>query len=130
MNLHGLARGGVGAVNPFIDADFKSSTGYTTQADGIRVPTYAEPVTVSVQVQSLTYRDLMQVDGLNLNGTKRAIYLTGTANGVVRLTQAGGDIFTISSGPNAGVWLVAMVLEQWPDWAKVAVTLQNEAPPA
>jgi len=35
------------------------------------------------------------------------------------------DRVTIASGTHRGVYLVAMVLEQWNDWVKVAATLQN-----
>ncbi len=81
---------------------------------------------VDAQVQALTYDDLRQIDGLNLNGTRRAIYLSGELDGVVRSKLKGGDLITLSDGPNAGTWLVAHVLEQWEDWVKVAVTLQQD----
>lgn len=77
------------------------------------------------QVQALGYKDLQQVDGLNLNGTRRKIYLFGVSSGVVRSLQKGGDLLTDGNGD---VWLVAMVLEQWQHgegWASVAVTLQD-----
>lgn len=125
MNLHGLAAGLVGAVNPFVTATLQVSTGYMTDAAGKQTPTYAAPATVSVQVQALTYKDLQQLDGLNLQGTRRAIYIAGVVQGLVRATRQGGDLITITSGESAGVWLVAQVIEAWPDWTKVAVTLQD-----
>lgn len=75
-------------------------------------------------VQAMQYRDLMQVQGLNLNGTRRKVYLYGDVNGIVRVTLQGGDLITDAQG---NVWLTAMVLEQWhnPAWCSVAVTLQN-----
>lgn len=80
-------------------------------------------LTVQGQVQAMQYKDLMQVDSLNLNGTRRKIYLYGASNGVVRTSLKGGDLIT---DPNNQVWLVAMVIEQWAiDWASVATTLQN-----
>jgi hypothetical protein len=75
-----------------------------------------------MQVQALTGRDLQQIDGLNLQGTRRAIYIEGDIEGIVRPTQQGGDLITT---PDGSIWLVAMVLETWPNWCKVAVTLQN-----
>lgn len=81
-------------------------------------------LTVSAQVQALTFRDLQQIDGLNLNGTRRGIYLYGKVQGVNRAENKGGDLVVIAAGPNAGVWLVAQVLETWQDWCKVAVTQQ------
>lgn len=130
MNLHGIASGIVGAVNPNTPALLHVSTGNVQNPDGSGelIPSYAPAINVLAQVQPMTYRDLAQVEGLNLNGTKRGIYLRGKANGVVRVTQQGGDLITIGGdGVNAGVWLVAMVLEQWKTWAKVAATLQNGA---
>lgn len=128
MNLHGLAIGAISAVNPQIPVSVKVSTGYTTVPGGRQVPNYATPYTVPGQVQSLTFKDLHQLDGLNLNGTKRAIYLFGRFDGVVRSLMKGGDLVTVTGGVNAGVWLVCLVLEQWPNWCKVAVVLQDESP--
>lgn len=127
MDLHGLASGAVGVVNPFVPATIQISTGYTVAGTGKQVPTYSS-VDVSAQVQALSYKDLQQLDGINMNGTRRAIYVRGKFDSVVRPTRKGGDLVTITDGVNAGVWLTAMVLEQWPDWCKLAVTLQNEAP--
>ena len=125
MDLNAIAGSAVAAVNPTVGAVFQPSAGYTTNADGSRVPAYGQPSTLAAQVQPMTYRDLQQVDGLNLNGVQRALYLHGTANGVVRVSKNGGDLVTISSGPNSGVYLVVHVLEAWPDWVKVVATLQD-----
>lgn len=121
MNLHGIAAPVIAAVNPPVVATVRISTGYTTNPDGSRTPTY-QTSAVTAQVQALTYRDLQQIEGLNLNGTRRAIYLNGALNGVVRVSQRGGDLITLSDGT---VWLTAYVFEQWPDWVKVAATLQE-----
>lgn len=126
MNLHGLVSGAISTVNPFILGTVKYSTGATTDAAFTRQPSYTTVTGVQMQVQALTAEDLRQVDGLNLNGTKRAIYLYDQINGVVRSKSKGGDLIVIDSGVNAGTWLVNLVLEQWPDWCKCAVTLQND----
>lgn len=124
MNLHGIVSGAIGAVNPHTSATLKVSTGYTTAADGSRTPTFTT-VTGMAQVQAMTYKDLTQVSGLNINGNAVAVYLYGAFSGVVRNAQKGGDILTIAGGPYAGNWLIVQVLEQWPDWCKVATVLQN-----
>lgn len=80
-------------------------------------------LSVEAQVQALTFRDIQQVEGLNLQGTQRAMYLYGDVEGLVRPTGQGGDLITMA---DATVWLVTHVLETWPGWCKVAVTLQNE----
>ena len=77
---------------------------------------------MQAQVQALTYRDLRQLEGLNLNGTRRGIYLYGDAQGVQRVNRRGGDLIVTRTG---NVWLVAIALETWTHWCKVAATLQD-----
>lgn len=128
MDLLAITTGAINVVTPYVPATYQASTGYTSGAAGNaykRQPVYAAPVTVSVQVQALSSRDLRQIEGLNLNGTVRAIYFDGTMNATVRTSLKGGDLITLSDGPNVGVWLVNQVLEQWEDWVKVVATLQN-----
>lgn len=120
MNLHQIVSGAIGRVNPFIPATLRQSTGYTTNPDGSRTPTYTDTV-VSIQVQALSTDDLMKVDGLNLQGNKQAVYLGGQWNGVVRVGKQGGDLLRF----NGQTWLAVIVLENWPDWTKLAVVLQD-----
>lgn len=130
MNLHGIAGPIVAAVNPMIQGTLLSSTGYSTSADGTQVPSYAAPITGPMQVQALTYKDLQQIDGLNIQGEARAIYLYGDWNGVVRPDMKGGDLISIASdasvpAPLRGTnWLVKQSLENWPDWSKVVAVRQ------
>lgn len=78
----------------------------------------------------MQYKDLMQTDGLNLQGTRRKIYLDAMdangrpVKGIERISQLGGDLITDAN--ESTVWLTALVLEQWPQWTAVAATLQNE----
>lgn len=125
MNLHSYVAGAIGAVNPQISVTVQVSTGNVKNADFTLTPTYADPVTVLAQVQPLTYRDIQQIDGLNLQGTRKAIYLNGAINGLVRPQNDGGDLITF---PDGSVWLVALVLEGFDltaGWTKCAITLQN-----
>lgn len=80
---------------------------------------------LSGQVQPLTARDLQQLDGVNLGGVRWKIYLFGQIDAIVRPERKGGDLVTISSGPHQGVWLVVLVLEQFPDWCCAAIVQQN-----
>lgn len=128
MDLHQIANPVITAVNSNEPASLQVSTGWTTGAQARRTPTYATPVTITVQVQALTFRDIQQIDGLNLQGTRRALYVYGQIDGLVRVTNKGGDLITITTGINAGVWLVAIVLESWRNWAKCACTLQDQVP--
>jgi len=82
-------------------------------------------LTLLADIQALSTKDLRQIDGLNLQGTLRAIYLNGAVAGLVRPTQQGGDIITF---PDGTVWLVNQVLEPWSltaGWCKAICTLQN-----
>jgi len=127
MNLHAIAGPCVATINPFVAGQYQQSNGYTTSPDGKRVPAYLPAVSVQIQKQPMTYKDLMQVDGLNLNGEKAAFYINGDWQGVSRSANKGGDLITL---PNGTVWLVVMLLENWSEmdgWSKVAVTLQNNA---
>jgi hypothetical protein len=125
VNLHGIAGPIVASVNPKTPAVVMISSGYTTLPDGSRAPAYQQPVQTMAQVQPLTFRDIQQLDGLNLQGMRVGIYLDGKLDGLIRSTRKGGDLVAISDGVHAGTYLVALVLEQWPDWVKVAATLQG-----
>lgn len=125
MNLHGIASAAIAAVNPMVLISVEVSTGSTTLDDGTRVPAFAKPVVVSAQIQPLTGGDLRQVEGLNLQGEFQGIYINGHIDGLVRSENKGGDRITLVESGN--VYLVTMVLENWPDWTKVVATLQNGA---
>ena len=124
MNLQAIANAAIQAVNPNQPAMLVQSNGYTTNGDGSRSPSTTSTA-ISVQVQAMSGGDLRQTEGLNLSGVKRSMYLTGVAASTVRVTGQGGDLIVISSGVNAGTWLVNMVLEPWNGWTKVACTLQD-----
>ncbi len=130
MNLHAIVRGAITTVNPDVVATYRRSTGYTTAADGRQVPAYTDVPNVPVQVQALSFQDLQHLSGLNIQGVRRALYLYGTAMGVVRNLQRGGDLFVFAPGilPEGTTWLVAHVIEQWgpgAEWCKACITLQN-----
>ena len=113
MNLHSIVSGAIGAVNPPQQLTVQISTGSETAPDGSRTPSYLAPMLFSGQVQPLQYNDLRQLDGLNIQGRKSKIYITGKVDGLVRSSRQGGDLITTADGQ---VWLVALVLEYWPDW--------------
>lgn len=122
VNLHGIVSGKIAVVNPLQPVSVRLSTGYQTDAAGRRTPTYGLPIQVSAQVQDLSSRDLRQLDGLNIQGSQISIYLSGSVDAVVRFSASGGDLITLQDGT---VWLTTTVLERWPDWIKVSVTLQD-----
>lgn len=127
MDLHGIASGAIGAVNPFVPITLKRSTGYTTAPDGTRTPTFTNVTGLMAQVQALTAGDIRRLDGLNIQGVKRAMYVGGEVEAIVRVGGKGGDLVIFPTGtlPEGDTWLASQVLEAWPDWRKIALTLQN-----
>ncbi len=131
MNLHGIVRGAINAVNPDITGTWRQSTGSTTGADGRQVPNYSDTALL-MQVQALSGRDLKHTDFLSMQGIKRAVYLFPMVQGVSAPQAKGGDLlqFPMETGGAIRVWLVVVELEQWnPNgtWCKVGVVLQDEA---
>ena len=122
MDLRGLANSVTSTVNPNKTVTVRRSTGYTIGAGRKQVPGYADPVTGPAQIQALDANDIKQLDGINIQGTIRAIYLRGALAGVVRPDGTGGDLVQID-GQN---WLVVKVLEGWPTWTKAAIVLQGD----
>ena len=123
MDLRGIANGVSSTVNPNELVTILKSTGFTIGAGAKQIPSYANPITGYAQVQALDGEDLKQLDGLNIQGSVRAIYLRGLLAGVVRPNQTGGDIVQRKNG--AETWLVVKVLETWPNWVKAAIVLQG-----
>lgn len=124
MNLNGIVSAAISAVNPRLQVTVSRSTGYTTNADFTRTPTYSTSALLG-QVQALTSKELDQVSGLNLQGEKLAIYADGLLEGVSRPDGVGGDTLTL---PDGSTWLVALVLENWnrsSGWTKAAIVRQS-----
>lgn len=122
MNLSAIVQGNVDTVTPRVPLTLRISEPPTVDSNYKPVPQYAT-YSVTGQIQAMQYKDLMQISSLNLNGTRRKIYLYGVVEAVVRALNKGGDLIT---DPDGNVWLVALVLEQWAkDWCSVAVTLQD-----
>jgi len=115
MDLRGIANTVTSTVNPNETVTVLRSTGYTIGAGAKQVPSYAAPVDGPGQVQALDADDIAQLDGLNIQGTIRAIYLRGAL---------AGDLGKRNNG--AQTWLVVKVLESWPDWTKAAIVLQGQ----
>lgn len=121
IDVRAIANAASSAVNPNITVTVLRSNGYTIGAGRKQMPTYDAPVVGPAQVQALDGDDLKQIDGLNIQGTIRAIYLRGALAGVIRPDQIGGDIVQIGGKD----WLVVKVLESWPTWTKAAIVLQG-----
>lgn len=126
MNLRGMANGLTQGVNPNQTITWLQSAGYTTDATGKQIAAYAPVQYVQAQVQALSGGDLKHAELMNMQGVMRTVYLYGNVQGIVRADQAGGDLLQFPEVPGgpARNWLVTQVVETWPDWAHVIVTLQ------
>ena len=121
INVFSAARSAISVVTTPIAVTIKRSGGYTTNADGSRVPVYTTLTGVTADIQPMTLDELHQIDGLNLGGEKTAIYIHGEMRGTIRADQSGGDVVEF---PNGDKWLVVLVLESWSTWVKVAAVRQ------
>jgi hypothetical protein len=121
MDLRSISNSVSSTVNSNETVTVLRSTGYTIGIGRKQVPSYAAPVTGPAQVQALDGSDLKQLDGLNIQGNLRAIYLRGSLIGVSRPETKGGDI--VQRGAQS--WLVVKVLETWPMWTKAVIVLQE-----
>lgn len=115
MRIRAAARG-ITAVNPDVTGTLKRSTGFNTAADGSRTPTFSSS-TGKIQVQGLTAKELMQLEGQNLGDVLRKVYLDGSWDSVARQQVRGGDQFIFDSF----LWKVVQDAEQWVDWTAVIV---------
>lgn len=119
MNLHSMASGAIGTVNPFIPVAIKQSTGYTTSPDGKQVPTYST-LTTTGQKQALSGGDIYRLNSLNVQGVTTKMYLNGNYEGVFRVLGKGGDLLTFGGQ----TYLVSAVIERWDSWCCIALTMQ------
>lgn len=131
INVRGIANAAIQPVNENIPAQYLASTGYTTNAAGKRVGTYAAAVPVMIQAQAARGKDLEHIDGLNMQAVYKNVRMWGNTQGVQRVTAKGGDLLYFPEVP-AGtlrVWKVEAVLETWATWCSLIVCLQTDPVP-
>lgn len=126
MNLRGMVNKFTQNTNPNTVVTWKQSNGYTTNAAGKREPLFIT-LTVPAQIQALSTTDLKHTNGLNIVTMMRSVYMYGNALAVTRTDQVGGDILLFPEVPGTSdkAWLITTVVETWPDWCHVIVTLQK-----
>jgi hypothetical protein len=126
MMLRSIVNGAIQGINQDSTVAWVQSTGYTTASDGTRTPNQVSQA-MQANVQALNGTDLRHMDGLNVQGVMRSVYLYGDVEGIVRAQGKGGDLlqFPMTPGGTMQNWLVTQVMETWPTWARVIVTLQN-----
>lgn len=123
MDLYDLVDTAIDSVNPDEIVQVVRSTGFTIGTGRKQLPTYAAPVQGYAQVQALDNSDLKQIDGLNIQGDIKAIYVRGSLAGAFRPEGEGADM--VMRGVNfTETWLVTKILEQWPNWTKAVIVRQ------
>lgn len=130
MDLRGIANQVSNVVNPNIIVIWQASNGFTNSSSGKLTPLFLTGVSGPAQVQALDNSDLKKIEGLNIQGALRALYMKGNLAAVLRPDNKGGDLITIAPQVNApsllqGTWLTSKVLESWPNWTKVVIVKQN-----
>ena len=120
MDLRSLANSVSSTVNSNETVTVRRSSGYTIGAGARQIPTYEDDVSGLAQIQALDSDALKQLDGMNIQGIIRAIYLRGNLAGVVRPDGKGGDL--VLRGQET--WLIVKVLETWHTWTKAVIVRQ------
>lgn len=120
MNLHKIANSAIRRVNPNISAILRKYTGETIGPGRKPVPSYLPDQNVTIQLQPISRGDMQHVDGLNIQGLAKVIYVNGNYFSVQREMEQGGDIFVI----NGEQWLVVEPVELWPNWCRLIAVLQ------
>lgn len=120
MNLHGLVRGVIGAVNPDIKVIVKQSAGATETAGGKLIPQYVTLPETTGQKQPITGKDIERFQQQNIQGVTCKMHINGNFEGLFRKLGKGGDLLQFGGD----TYLVASVMERWPDWCCLALTLQ------
>lgn len=123
INVRAMANAATQTVNPNEMVTILRSTGSTVGRGGKQQPSYDAPVTGPAQIQALDSDDLKQLEGMNIQGVIRAIYLRGVMAGVIQPKQEGGDL--VKRNNETETWLVTKVLETWPTWTKAVIVLQS-----
>ncbi len=122
IDVQSYANSAINIINQDILITIRQSIGYQIPDNNGRrqEPLYADPITGFSNIQAVTNEDLMQIDGLNIQGTYKVLYLKGQLFAVVRPEIKGGDLVEF----NNQQWLVNQILERWKTWCKVAICLQ------
>ncbi|EFC1656254.1 hypothetical protein FA798_19890 [Escherichia coli] len=120
MNLRQIANNAITSINPNIPAILKKYAGETIGPGRKPIPSYLPDQHVTIQLQPISRGDMQHVDGLNIQGLPKVIYVNGNYFSVQRELEQGGDIFVI----NGEQWLVVEPIELWPDWCRLIAVLQ------
>lgn len=130
MDIRTIANQVSNTINPNIIVSVQTSNGFTIGAAGRQQPQYNPAVIGPAQIQALDNVDLKKIEGMNISGSVRALYMKGNLAGVIRADSKGGDLVIIAPARGVpalfvGQWLTSKVLESWPLWTKVVIVKQS-----
>ena len=125
MNLRSIANNLTQSINPNKQVIARRYAGMTVGAGRVPIPSYSADESVTVQLQPLSAGDLQHIDGLNIQGIVKSLYVNGDFYSNDRKLNKGGDIFII----DGQTWLVVDMVEQWNQsgWTRVIINLQVDA---
>lgn len=121
IDVRGMANMVSSTVNDNKSVELYVSTGFTSGAGLRQVPSYADPVTGYAQIQALDSSDLKHIDGLNIQGTLKTIFMYGALAGVIQPEGKGGDLVKF----DGNTWLIVKVVEAWPTWTRAVIQYQG-----
>lgn len=128
MNLHSIVSPVVGVVNDNQYVTLLQSTGFTTNPDFSRTPTY-DTFTMLAQIQGMQSDDIRVLNGLGIQGVRQKVYLWGAWSGLIRSLRKGNDLLILS---DSSIWKISYVFEDFghgvtgtTGWCSVAIVLQN-----
>jgi hypothetical protein len=122
MELRQYVNNTTSYVNENTLITIRQSTGFTVGLGQKQIPTYAPDATGYAQIQAADSDELEHIEGMNLQGTFRNLYISSQLYAVVQPLQKGGDLILIGGT----TWLVVKVIEdRWPTWCKVLICLQS-----
>jgi len=132
LNLHLAVRQVIPAINPDIAGYWYVNKGFVTGPDGRQVASFRPAVSMQLQVQSPSSRDLRFAEFLQLQGVIRTVWMFSDPQGIVRVNQTGSDLllFPQWDGSQNDAWLVARPDEGWNvdqgGWSKMLAVLQTD----
>lgn len=119
MNLNQIASTAINVVNPDEPAQIKVCNGYEI-VNYKQIPSYSDIIEVTAQIQPISQDTIAHIEGLNLQGIQASVYCNGHFSSINRPKGKGNDLFIL----DGKTWLIAKVIEWWPDWCHFVVTEQ------
>lgn len=132
LNLHAVTRAVIPAINPDISGWWYRSKGSVQDDTGRQVAAFQPAVSVQLQVQPPSARDIRFAEFMQLQGVIRTVWMFSNPQGIVRVNQTGNDLllFPQWAGTLNDAWLVAQPDESWNvdanGWTKLFATLQTD----